>query len=112
MNKRLQGRQIPIESSDTTMVLVKLQDTTMLITSIYIPTCTGTAELDTTTVRDQLEMIKTAWRNIQEEIGEEVETIVAGDFNRHDTLWGGNNVTNEDYSHGGEQIQVFMQTLG
>jgi hypothetical protein len=66
----------------------------VLVASVYI-LCIGTdgAEANREQLRERLQAIQQAIE--QERIQDpRVELIIAGDFNRHDILWGGNHIGN------------------
>lgn len=85
----LDVEQIPIQSSDLTGVLVRLGISTILVVSVYIQG--GDQQASEGTLRLLDEAIVAA-RTI---VPNGLEIVLAGDFNQHDTLWGGDNVTRQ-----------------
>jgi exonuclease III len=78
--------QVRVEDADLTAVLVRVEEKTVLVVSVYVEG-KDEGELDKT-VRLIRELIRSTARST----GTKVEVILAGDFNRHDQLWGGDGV--------------------
>ena len=77
---------MPIQSSDLTAVVLHLAGRHVMIVSVYIEP--GGAEH----LEESLELLDNVIKKAREKIGEQMEVILAGDFNRHDELWGGNDI--------------------
>ena len=82
-------RQIDIASPDITAVLLFTPSPTLAI-SVYVPPEGG--HDGTRTLTRALEAIHHAHQRIQREHAEDIDLLIVGDFNRHDQLWGGNQV--------------------
>ena len=80
--------QVPIDSSDLTVVILHLPETTVLAVSVYIECSNGKELLKMTRLtRKAVNDAQSKWGNI--------EVILAGDFNRQDLLWGGDNINGQ-----------------
>src|ERR1700722_440036 len=88
IQKDLEAEQLAIQSPDLTAALIHLPDRKMLIVSVYIPH--GTEAL-----LEEIEQIRTLISTTRQRIGTRTDVVLAGDFNRHDQLWGGNDVTRQ-----------------
>ena len=75
-----------ILSSDLTAVILHLAERYILVVSVYMEPG-GTEELE-----KSLKLLDNVIKKAREKIGQQIEVIFAGDFNRHDELWGGNNI--------------------
>jgi ribonuclease HI len=89
VHKDIHARQIPVASPDLTAVLIKIQERTILAISVYIPPIGPAARQDLTL---RIELIKSTINSATAQYTKEIELIIAGDFNRHDQLWGGDEV--------------------
>ena len=89
VHKDIQARQVPIPSPDLTAVLITIQDRKILAFSVYIPPIGPTARQDLTS---RVEAIKTTIISTTNQYNREIELVIAGDFNRHDQLWGGDGI--------------------
>lgn len=102
-NQWTNARQIPIASPDITAVEMTAGDRRIMAVSIYVPCmANGVAEAGQT-IQHMLGLIAEAKRDRPTH-----ELIVAGDFNRHDPLWGGDRVQNSE----GAEIVDFMDQMG
>lgn len=100
----LEAEQIPVESSDLTAVLLRLPSKRVLIISVYVE-CN-----DPEALNKAMDLIKETVNEVRSKEGS-VEIVLAGDFNRHDTLWGGDDVA--AYRQGeAEPILLLMEELG
>jgi ribonuclease HI len=87
LNKDLESEQIPIQSPDITAATVRLPDRIVLVASVYVPGG------ETETLQNICRMLQRAIDKIRRNTGTTVDVILAGDFNRHDQLWGGDDVS-------------------
>lgn len=78
----IEAEQVPINSSDVTAACLSLPEGKIFVASVYVP-CVDQAAL-----KSILQLIKRAVESLQAR-HETMEIILAGDFNRHDALWGG-----------------------
>jgi Endonuclease-reverse transcriptase len=85
IRKDITAEQVPVDSSDITAALLSLPGREVLLFSVYI-ICQ-----DTEALGKAVNYIRQATQSVQQRRGL-VEVILAGDFNRHDTLWSGDAV--------------------
>jgi ribonuclease HI/exonuclease III len=89
VNKDVEAEQVPVQSPDITAAVVRLPDRLVLVASVYVPGG------DPQALQDTCDNLRKAVRVVRRDAGTAVEMVVAGDFNRHDQLWGGNDVSLE-----------------
>jgi hypothetical protein len=87
IRSNLETEQVPIPSADLTGVILRWPDREVLVVSVYVA---GKDEDALHTTMRQLHTTITSFRN---STGKRTDVILAGDFNRHDQLWGGDEVT-------------------
>jgi ribonuclease HI len=87
IRKDIEAEQVPLQSSDLTAAVLRLPDRSILVVSVYVEGQDKEALIDTT---NKLHQLINETRN---RIGTRVDVILAGDFNRHDQLWGGDDVS-------------------
>jgi ribonuclease HI len=85
----LESAQVPINSPDLTAVVLTLPDRKILIISVYIP------HHDQEALTQELRHIEGTIQRTRVRYASRLDLLVLGDFNRHDQLWGGNNVSAE-----------------
>ena len=108
-HRRLAVKQIPTPSHDITALIVKLGDRRILVFSVYVSPSTEDVE---DPLPRRLRMIRDIVAQVErEEAPHLVETIAAGDFNRHDQLWGGDQVACSRRQGEGEAIIEMMTDL-
>ena len=113
INKKAQFRQVSIPSSDITAGILKTATQRILVASVYVPRDPAVAhEHNVTELTYRLRLISSAWEEAKGKWGADVQLLVAGDFNRHDQLWGGDSVASS-FQHGeGTPILEWMGDLG
>ena len=67
-------------------LVVESSDLSILVVSVYIP------GRDTDTLYHKLRLIQRVIGDARRRTGTRLDVILAGDFNRHDQLWGGDNI--------------------
>ena len=87
VNKEVEAEQVRIESPDLTAAVVRLPERLILVVSVYIPPG------DPQALREACDHIHEAVERVRREAGAVVEVVFAGDFNQHDQLWGGDEVS-------------------
>ncbi|KAL2024729.1 hypothetical protein VTK56DRAFT_6930 [Thermocarpiscus australiensis] len=92
VNKDVEAEQIPIQSPDMTAAILRLPDRRVLVVSVYVP------REDDEALRDACDNLRKIITEVRRDAGTEVDVVIAGDFNRHDQLWGGDDVS----LHGGD----------
>lgn len=86
IHNELGPNQIPVQSPHVTAAVVRFSDSRwILFLSIYIPPADPVALLHTMN-------LATTLITEQRTLRPHLELVVAGDFNRHDTLWGGDHI--------------------
>lgn len=83
----LEVKQIPVPSADLTAAQIRLLDRAVLVVSVYIE---GGSDEALEAATRELDQLITRFRN---GTGTRTDVILAGDFNRHDQLWGGDDVS-------------------
>ena len=89
VNKDVEAEQIPIESPDMTAAILRLPGRQVLVVSVYVPYA------DAQALRDSCNNLRKAVRDARQNSGSVVDVIITGDFNRHDQLWGGDEISLE-----------------
>jgi Endonuclease-reverse transcriptase len=90
VHRNIEAKQVPVDHADVTAVLVRLSSRLILVFSVYMPSHDPN---DVNALEDQLQHIQETTRIIRRDLSPQtVELIIAGDFNRHDQLWGGDDV--------------------
>jgi len=100
--------QIPMNSNEITMVMLRKGKRSILVASAYVP-CYGQREqFDDQELLDRLQEIQEATRKEIEKVPE-TEMFIAGDFKRHDSLRGGDRVALEARQGVGSGILNFIE---
>ncbi|RFU31201.1 hypothetical protein B7463_g5127, partial [Scytalidium lignicola] len=86
VNKEVEAEQVPIESPDITAAVIQFPGRLVLVASVYVPGG------DVAALRDMCMNIQRAITDVRRNVSTGVEVVIAGDFNRHDQLWGGDEV--------------------
>src|SRR5258706_1607965 len=89
IRKDIEVEQVPVPSSDLTAAVLRLPDRSILVVSVYVEGQDADALRNTTCKLHHL------IRESHNKIGTRVDVILAGDFNRHDQLWGGDEIVQE-----------------
>jgi hypothetical protein len=85
----VEAEQVPIESPDLTAAVIRLPGRLIFVASVYVEG--GDAQA----LHDTCNSLRKAITNVRRDTGTMVEIVVVGDFNRHDQLWGGDDVSLE-----------------
>lgn len=89
-HRDLHTKALDTNSSDVAAALVYLEDRLLLAVSVYIPSDGANRDQNLFT---RLECIRSIISKTQNQYPrQELDFLVAGDFNRHDQLWGGDRV--------------------
>ena len=102
-------QQISVASADITAILLQATDRPILVVSVYIPPESGQAA--TQDLKTVIQLIKGAVATATNQIGYQPELVFAGDFNRHDQLWGGDHIALSRRQGEAEPIIDMMQDL-
>ena len=88
VNKDAEAEQVPIQSPDMTAAVIQLPSRLVLVLSVYVP------PVDSQALRETCDNIRKAIQDAYKRAaGTVVEVVIAGDFNRHDQLWGGDDIS-------------------
>jgi hypothetical protein len=107
--KTVPHSQIAIASADIAAVLLFTPSAIQAI-SVYIPP--GRACDGTRTLTQGLHAIREAHQRVRCEYGDNIDTLIVGDFNRHDRLWGRNQVATWNRQDEAEPIVLLMEDWG
>jgi hypothetical protein len=86
VRKDIECEQLSVPSADLTVALLRLPDRLVLLASVYVEGANVAALSETISLLDTV--ISTGQRRG----GPRLDIVVAGDFNRHNQLWGGDGV--------------------
>lgn len=89
INKDVEAEQLSIESPDLTAAVIRLPERLIFMASVYVEG--GDAQA----LRDACNHLRKAIIKVRRDTGTVVEVMIMGDFNRHDQLWGGDDVSLE-----------------
>jgi exonuclease III len=89
VNKEVDAEQVRIEPPDMTAAIVRLHERQLLVVSVYIPG--GNPRV----LRESCNTLRKVIHDARQNAGTVVDVLLAGDFNQHDQLWGGEDVTVE-----------------
>ncbi|OAQ59084.1 retrovirus polyprotein [Purpureocillium lilacinum] len=95
--------QMPIESADLTAAVLRLPARDVLVVSIYVEWNNEQALASAMTLLDGL------IRQFRDRTGRRTDVVLAGDFNRHDFLWGGNEVSARRQGEGEPIIDLMSE---
>lgn len=87
VNKDVEAEQVPTGSADMTAAVLQLPERLILVVSVYVPGGDAQALQD---VCNALRRVISDTRGHSDGL---VDVIAVGDFNRHDQLWGGDDVS-------------------
>jgi hypothetical protein len=88
VKKAVEAEQVPIESPDIIAAIIRLPDRLVLAASVYVPG-------DVQALRDTCVNLRKIITDVRRGSGTAMDVVIAGDFNRHDQLWGGYEVPME-----------------
>jgi exonuclease III len=89
IRKDIEAEQLPVESSDLTAAVLQLSDRSILVVSVYIESS------NTAALPDAINKLNQLIQRARNGTSKRLDIILAGDFNRHDQQWGGDNVSPE-----------------
>ena len=87
VRRDIEFEQVSVPSADLTVALLRLPDRSVLLASVYVEGANETALSGT------MRLLDDAVNMAQRRGGPRLDVVVAGDFNRHDQLWGGDEVS-------------------
>ena len=103
VNKEVEAEQIPIDSPDMPVATIRLTGRQVLVASVYVPCA------DPQALRDSCNNLRKAVRDARRNSGSLVDIVIAGDFNRHDQLWGGDDISLERQSEADLIIELMNE---
>jgi hypothetical protein len=86
VRRDIECEQVDVPSADLTVALLRLPDRSVLLASVYVEGGNAAALSGT------ISLLNEAIYIAQRRGGPRLDVVVAGDFNRHDQLWGGDEV--------------------
>lgn len=87
INRGVEAEQVPIESPDLTAAVICLPERLIFMASVYVEGG------DASALDDACDRLREAITKVRRDAGTVVEIMIVGDFNRHDQLWGGDDVS-------------------
>ncbi|KAJ5494161.1 hypothetical protein N7463_010248 [Penicillium fimorum] len=87
VNKDVEAEQVAIESPDLTAAVIRLPERLIFIASVYVEGG------DSLALDDACGHLRRAIAIVRRDTGAVVNIMIMGDFNRHDQLWGGDEVS-------------------
>ncbi|KAF4971651.1 hypothetical protein FSARC_1584, partial [Fusarium sarcochroum] len=87
VNKDIEAEQIPIKTADMTAAVLRLPERLVLVASVYVP------GQDDQALQHTCNYLRQAVSNTRRQADRPVDVVVVGDFNRHDALWGGDDIS-------------------
>lgn len=113
VNKKTQFRQIGISSPDIVGGLLTTASQRILVVSVYVSRDPSSSnDQNAEELRGKLRLITNAWAEARGKWGADIQLFVAGDFNRHDQVWGGEVAASSQYHGEGTPILEWMGRLG
>ena len=89
INKDVEAEQVAVPSPDITAAIIRLPERSILVASVYVP------GLDAQALQDTCDSLRKIIQEVRRKANTVVELMIAGDFNRHDQLWGGDDISME-----------------
>jgi hypothetical protein len=83
INTEIEAIQVLILLVDLIIVVLRIPESLILVVSVYVE-CGGNEILE-----HYMELLRRAIQEARAEYGPQLEVVLAGDFNRHNGLWGG-----------------------
>ncbi|OAA57836.1 Endonuclease/exonuclease/phosphatase [Akanthomyces lecanii RCEF 1005] len=87
LRRDLEVEQVAIESSDLTAAVITLPERKVLVVSVYVQ------GVDKQALTDACVLLRATIMKTRRDEGQIVDVVLVGDFNRHDHLWGGEDVS-------------------
>jgi hypothetical protein len=87
VNRDVEAEQVPIGSPDMTAAILRLPDRRVSVVSVYVP------KQDPQALGSVCNDLRKIITDTRRHAGTTVDVVIAGDFNWHDQLWGGDGVS-------------------
>jgi hypothetical protein len=107
-HKDIKIKPVKSTSSDLTAVLIEMNDRKILVIVVYVPAKSSSEDEE---LHSRLDYIRSVVSETRQNHSEPVELVIGGDFNRHDQLWGGDEVARSIRQGEGEPIIQLMADL-
>ena len=103
-------QQIAIPHSDICAVILQTDDRDLFLISVYLPFSTSNRLADDTQLEESINLLLNVF--LHEQLTQShLELILTGDFNRWDTLRGGNNIASHNRQSEGQLLINLMADL-
>lgn len=89
VRRDIECEQVEVPSADLTVALLRLPDRSVLVASVYVEGG------NTLALSQTMDLLGEAIRSAGRRGGPRLDLVIAGDFNRHDQLWGGDEVLSQ-----------------
>ncbi|KJZ69719.1 hypothetical protein HIM_10888 [Hirsutella minnesotensis 3608] len=83
----LEAEQVPVSSADITAAVLRLEEREVMVMSVYVEGKNDEA------LMSAMEVLRDVIDRFRNGTGSCTDVLLAGDFNRHDLLWSGNEVS-------------------
>ncbi|KAB2568601.1 putative RNA-directed DNA polymerase from transposon BS [Lasiodiplodia theobromae] len=106
IRKDTQARQIAVPSADITAAVITLRDRVVFVAAVYVA---KKENVDDPELTSALGHLRAAATEVGSQTNGVLELLICGDFNRHDQLWGGDQVYSSLRNGEGAPIIDFME---
>lgn len=86
VRRDIEAEQVPVPSADLTAAVLRLEDRDVMVVSVYVE------GRDETALVVAMRQLRNLIHQFRDRTGRRTDVVLAGDFNRHDILWGGDDV--------------------
>ncbi|KAM4067345.1 endonuclease-reverse transcriptase domain-containing protein [Hirsutella rhossiliensis] len=101
----LEAEQVSVPSADLTVAIVRLEGREVMVVSVYVEGKNNEA------LASAMEVLRDVIDRFRNGTGNRTDVVLAGDFNRHDLLWGGDEVSARRQGEG-QPIVDLMDDFG
>ncbi|KAM4058408.1 endonuclease-reverse transcriptase domain-containing protein [Hirsutella rhossiliensis] len=101
----LEAEQVSVPSADLTVAIVRLERREVMVVSVYVEGKNDEA------LASAMEVLRDVIDRFRNGTGNRTDMVLAGDFNRHDLLWGGDEVSARRQGEG-QPIVDLMDDVG
>ncbi|KAK9444805.1 reverse transcriptase [Metarhizium brunneum] len=93
----------PVDSSDLTAAVLRLPGRLVFVASVYV------GGVETQALTDTCRLLRRIITDTRRGVLQEVDVVISGDFNRHDQLWGGDEVRPAGHGEADEIIDLMAE---
>jgi hypothetical protein len=111
IRKNLRAIPVHINSPDIAAVRIEFRTRTVFLAAVYVPPRRQSESTSEQDLSSRIELLRQGILAQREKSKTELEIIIAGDFNRHDQLWGGNEVATDARQGEAEPLTLFIQDI-